>query len=76
SLARRAAGTGACVVALSAKSPGALRARKRDLLEWLRADDGEHSLAEIARASLLDRDHLPLRFACVVADTVELAQAL
>ncbi|MFK3648790.1 SDR family NAD(P)-dependent oxidoreductase [Lysobacter enzymogenes] len=76
SLARKAAGGGPCVVALSAKSAGALRARKRDLLEWLRVDDGEHSLAEIARASLLDRDHLPLRFACVVADTVELAQAL
>nr|MBP6749569.1 polyketide synthase dehydratase domain-containing protein [Xanthomonadaceae bacterium] len=67
--ARKAAPT-PCLIVLSAKTPGALRRRRDDLATWLRADGGEHTLDDIARALLLERDHLPLRFACV-ADSVE-----
>jgi polyketide synthase PksN len=53
------------LIVLSAKTPGALRRRRDDLAAWLRADAGEHTLDDIARTLLLERDHLPLRFACV-----------
>lgn len=64
------------LIALSAKTPGALRRRRDDLVAWLRADAGEHTLDEIARTLLLERDHLPLRFACVVDDVESLIAAL
>jgi acyl transferase domain-containing protein/acyl carrier protein len=65
-----------CLIALSAKTSGALQRRKNDLSAWLHDDAGEHSLADIARALLLERDHLALRFACVVDDLEQLATAL
>ena len=64
------------LVVLSAKTADALQRRRDDLLVWLRDDAGEHTLHEIARALLLDRDHLAHRFACVVDDLAALETAL
>lgn len=64
------------LVVLSARTAGALRRRKQDLLAWLDADAGTHTLEEVACALLLERDHLPLRFACVADDLSGLRDAL
>ena len=73
--ARKAASV-PCIIALSAKTPGGLRRRKDGILAWLHADAGMHSLVEISRALLLERDHLVLRFVCVVNDLEQLTAAL
>lgn len=73
---RKPAASPACLIALSARSADALQRRCNDLLAWLDADDGQHALAEISRALLLERDHLSHRFACVVDDLQALRGAL
>jgi polyketide synthase PksN len=73
---RKAAKPSPYLIALSARTADALQRRRDDLLAWLQADAGEHALHEIARALLLDRDHLNHRFACVVEDLDALREAL
>jgi len=73
--ARKAAPSPQLIV-LSAKTAGALGRRREDLAAWLRADCGEHALSEIARTLSLERDHLPLRFACVADDIDTLIETL
>ena len=73
---RKPAGNPACLIALSARTADALQRRRDDLLAWLDADGGQHALAEISRALLLQRDHLSHRFACVVDDPDALRAAL
>jgi polyketide synthase PksN len=64
------------LIALSAKTTGALARRCEELAAWLQEDAGAHTLHEISRALLLDRDHLDHRFACVVDDLDALGEAL
>jgi polyketide synthase PksN len=73
---RKSAKPAPCLIALSARTADALQRRRDDLLAWLRDDAGTHELHEIARALLLDRDHLSHRFACVVDDIDALREAL
>jgi polyketide synthase PksN len=66
----------ASLIALSAKTPEALRRRIEDLRVWLVEDAGKSALIDIARALLLDRDHFAHRFACVADDAQALVLAL
>ncbi|MEQ1511202.1 MAG: SDR family NAD(P)-dependent oxidoreductase [Lysobacteraceae bacterium] len=73
---RKTTQPGASLVALSAKTPEALRRRIEDFRAWLAEDAGKTALVDIARALLLDRDHFAHRFACVVDDAGALITAL
>ncbi len=73
--ARKAAPT-PMLIALSAKTPDALRRRVAELRDWLRADEGRASLADIARTLLIGREHLTVRQAWVVDSVPALIDAL
>ncbi len=64
------------LIALSAKTPEALRHRMQDLRFWLERDAGTSALSDVSRALLLERDHFQHRFACVVENVEALAAAL
>ncbi len=73
--ARKLAPT-ATLMALSAKTPDALRRRVADLRDWLRVDEGRTLLADIARTLLIGREHLAARQAWVVDGVPALIDAL
>jgi len=73
--ARKLAPT-ATLIALSAKTPDALRRRVADLRDWLRVDEGRTPLADIARTLLIGREHLAMRRAWVVDSVPALIDAL
>jgi acyl transferase domain-containing protein/thioesterase domain-containing protein/acyl carrier protein len=63
-----------CLVPLSARTPEALARRRRDLSEWLAAN--EPALADVARTLIAGRAHFEHRWAAVVSSIAELRAAL
>lgn len=63
------------VIVTSAKTPASHLANKRNLLEWLRANESVN-IQDVAYTTTARRMHHPIRFACTASTTRELMSKL